>query len=145
MTLPARTSLVTLGVADVEAAAAFYERLGWRRSSASVPGVIAFFPTTGAVVGLWSTADLANEVRQPGATAPAFRAVALAINLEDEAAVDRALEAALAAGATLVAPATRMDWGGYSAYFADPDGHTWEVAYNPGWPLDADGRPQLPA
>ena len=145
MSVPARTSLVTLGVADVEVAAAFYERLGWTRSAASVPGVVAFFPTNGVVVGLWGAAELAEEVGQPGAPTPAHRAVAIAMNVEDDAEVNRILAEAVEAGATLVRPATRADWGGYSGYFADPDGNAWEVAVNPGWPLDADGRPQLPA
>jgi hypothetical protein len=143
LTVPARTSLVTLGVADVEAAAGFYERLGWTRSPRSVPGEIAFFPTNGAVIGLWGSPALATELRRPGATAPEFRAVALAINVESEAEVDRVLGYAVEAGATLVAPAARAEWGGYSGYFADPDGNAWEVAFNPGWPLDAEGRPDL--
>ena len=65
MTVPARTSLVTLGVADVEAAAAFYERLGWTRSPASVPGDIAFFVTSGAVIGLWNERSVAEEAGLP--------------------------------------------------------------------------------
>ena len=144
MSVPARLSLVTLGVADVEEAAAFYERLGWTRSSASVPGVIAFFATGGVVVGLWNVAELAAEVGRPGSEAPAFRAVAVAMNVESEAEVDRVIAEALAAGATLVKPAERADWGGYSGYFGDPDGHAWEVAYNPGWPLDDKGLVRLP-
>jgi catechol 2,3-dioxygenase-like lactoylglutathione lyase family enzyme len=143
--IPARTSLVTLGVADVERAAEFYERLGWSRSPASVPGVVAFFATTGAVVALWGWAELAADAGYPAVGGPpAFRGVALAVNLGSEAEVDEALNAALAAGGTLRKAGTRADWGGYSGYFADPDGHLWEVAYNPGWPLDDDGRVVLP-
>ena len=144
MSVPQWTSLVTLGVADVEVAAAFYERLGWTRSSASVAGVVAFFPTNGVVVGLWGAAELAAEVGQPGAPTPAHRAVAIAMNVADEAEVDRIIAEAVEAGATLVRAPARMDWGGYSGYFADPDGNAWEVAVNPGWPLDENGRPQLP-
>ena len=145
MTVPARTSLVTLGVSDVERAAAFYERLGWTRSSASVPGEVAFFPTNGAVVALWSAASLATDANLPVEPPPAFRGVALAVNLASEAEVDAALAAAGAAGATVLKPGTRAEWGGYSGYFADPDGNAWEVAFNPGWPLDDEGRPVLPS
>jgi catechol 2,3-dioxygenase-like lactoylglutathione lyase family enzyme len=144
MTVPARINLVTLGVADVEAAAAFYERLGWRRSSASVPGGVAFFALGGAVLGLFGSADLAADARLPYADPPAFRGQSLAINLPNEAEVDAAITAAVAAGGTLLKAAERADWGGWSGYFADPDGHAWEVAYNPGWPLDGDGRVLLP-
>jgi uncharacterized protein len=143
MTVPARTSLVTLGVADVEAAAAFYERLGWTRSPASVAGEIAFFATSGAVIGLWNARSLAAEAGLPYTSPAACRGVALAINVESEAEVDRVLAFAVDAGARPLQPAHRMDWGGYSGYFADPDGNAWEVAFNPGWPL-ANGIPQLP-
>ena len=144
MSVPARVSLVTLGVADVERAAAFYEGLGWTRSPASVAGDVAFFGTNGAIVALWGAADLAADAGLPAAAPPAFRGVALAMNVEDEAEVDRVLGAAAAAGATITKPATRADWGGYSGYFADPDGNAWEVAFNPGWPLDENGTPRLP-
>jgi hypothetical protein len=70
--------------------------------------------------------------------------VALAINVASEAAVDGALATAVAAGASLVKPAEAAEWGGYQGYFADLDGHRWEIAYNPGWPLGADGLPRLP-
>lgn len=143
MTVPARTSLVTLGVADVEAAAAFYERLGWTRSAASVPGEIAFFATSGAVIGLWNERSVAEEAGLPYTPPAAARGVVLAINVESEAEVDRVLAEAAEAGATPLKPAARMDWGGYSGYFADPDGNAWEVAFNPGWPL-VDGVPRLP-
>ncbi|MCL4294010.1 MAG: VOC family protein [Acidimicrobiia bacterium] len=143
MTLPARVNLVTLGVADVARATAFYEALGWRRSRASEPAV-TFFHTGGPVVALFGDADLAADAGMPATPLPAFRGVALAVNVADPAAVDRALDDAVAAGATLVKAATRADWGGYSGYFADPDGHLWEVAHNPGFPLDDDGAIVLP-
>lgn len=147
MTVPNRVSLVTLGVSDVEGAAAFYERLGWTRSSASLPGVVAFFATTtGTAVGLYGAADLAADAARPGASdATAFRGFALAINVASPADVDDVLNAARDAGATVTKEGTRAEWGGYSGYFADPDGHAWEVAHNPGWPLDDDGSVTLPA
>jgi predicted lactoylglutathione lyase len=144
VTVPARVSFVTLGVADVEAAASFYERLGWRRSAGSVPGDIAFFQLGPVALGLWGYDDLANEARLPAAAAAPYRGFSLAINLPTEAEVDRVLAAAVEAGATPLAPAVRADWGGYSGYFADPDGNAWEVAYNPGFPLGDDDVVRLP-
>jgi catechol 2,3-dioxygenase-like lactoylglutathione lyase family enzyme len=141
MGLPARVTLVTLGVADLPRAIAFYEALGWERVG-DEPDV-AFFRTAGPVLALWSTDNLAEDARIAGARG-SFDGVALAINLESEVAVDDGLATAVAAGATLLKPAERVFWGGYSGYFADPDGHAWEVAYNPGWPLDERGLPQLP-
>jgi hypothetical protein len=147
VTVPPRVSLVTLGVADVEASAAFYERLGWTRSSASVPGDVAFFATTtGTAVGLYGLADLAADAARPVPTDPAaFRGVTLAVNLPSPEEVDRVLDAARAAGATVTKEATRAEWGGYGGYFADPDGHAWEVAHNPFWPLSDEGTVTLPA
>jgi catechol 2,3-dioxygenase-like lactoylglutathione lyase family enzyme len=144
MTVPARLTFVTLGVADVEAAAAFYERLGWRRSSGSVPGEIAFFRLGGVALGLWDHDKLAHDAGLPTAPPLPFRGVALAVNVATEAEVDQVLNDARDAGATLLKPGERADWGGYSGYFADPDGNAWEVAYNPGFPLREDGTVALP-
>jgi catechol 2,3-dioxygenase-like lactoylglutathione lyase family enzyme len=144
MTVPARINLVTLGVADVEASAAFYERLGWHRSSASVPGAVAFFPLAGTVLGLFGHADFAAEVHRPAGDLPGYRGQSLAINTSSEDEADAVIAAAVAAGATLVKAAERADWGGWSGYFADADGHLWEVAYNPGWPLGPHGEAILP-
>jgi catechol 2,3-dioxygenase-like lactoylglutathione lyase family enzyme len=143
-TLPARISFVTLGVADVERAAAFYERLGWRRSAGSVPGEIAFFPLGGIVLGVWGYGSLNAEAGLPAADPPPFRGVSLSVNVGSEEEVDRVLAFAAEAGATPLRPGTRADWGGYSGYFADPDGNAWEIAFNPGFPLDEHGVPQLP-
>lgn len=145
MTVPARVTLVTLGVADVARAATFYEALGWRRSSASTEEV-AFFRTAGAVLALWGARDLAADAGLPAAPAPdaGFRGMALAINVESAAEVDRALEAVASAGGRIVKAAAETDWGGYSGYFADLDGHLWEVAHNPFWPLEANGSIALP-
>jgi len=141
---PPRVSLVTLGVADVARATAFYEALGWALSSASVPGEVSFFSTAGGLLALWGTADLAEDAGLPPGQPGGFRGVSLAINVETEAAVDEALVAAVAAGGELIRPARTIEWGGYNGYFTDPDGHVWEVAYNPGWPIGDDGRPRLP-
>lgn len=144
MSVPARISLATLGVSDVARATAFYQALGWGLSPASVPGVVSFFHTAGGLLGLYGEADLAADAASKPVRADGFRGVLLAINVADEAGVDAALDAAVTAGGTLLKPGTRAEWGGYSGYFADPDGHAWEVAHNPGWPLNDAGLPELP-
>ena len=145
MAVPARVSLVTLGVADVAAATSFYEALGWVRSSASVEGEVSFFRTSGAILALWGTPDLAADAGVAASPGPGgFRGVALAVNCADRAEVDEAIATAVAAGGQLRKPATPTDWGGYSGYVADLDGHLIEIAHNPGWPLDDDGLPILP-
>jgi catechol 2,3-dioxygenase-like lactoylglutathione lyase family enzyme len=143
MPVPAAISLVTLGVADVAASTAFYESLGFRRSSASVAGEVSFFHTAGGILAVWGRAELAADsgFADSGAGSPG---VSLAVNVGSRAAVDAALADAQAAGARITRAALATDWGGYNGYFADPDGHLWEVAHNPHWPLDALGLPQLP-
>jgi hypothetical protein len=138
-----RMSLLTLGVADVARATAFYERLGWRRSGESTADT-AFFDLGGPVLALWSRAALAADVGLPPPRAGEFGGVALALNLESPEAVDATLAEVAAAGGRLTRPAGPTFWGGYTGYFADPDGHLWEIAFNPHWPLDADGRVRLP-
>ncbi len=137
-----RISLVTLGVADVARARAFYERLGWVASARSTAEV-AFFQAGGCVVALWGRASLAADAGVADAGA-GFRGVALAWNGRSRAEVDAVLALAESAGARITRPAAPTDWGGYSGYFADPDGHAWEVAHNPGFPLDAQGAVRLP-
>ncbi|MEZ5853723.1 MAG: VOC family protein [Hyphomicrobiaceae bacterium] len=137
-----RVSLVTLGVESVARARAFYEALGFKASSASQDGV-AFFRAGGVVLGLFGRDALAADagVSPHGS---GFRAVALAHNCRSKSEVDAVLAHAVGCGATLVEPAREVFWGGYSGYFADPDGHLWEVAFNPHWPLDGDGAISLP-
>jgi predicted lactoylglutathione lyase len=144
MPIPAVLSLVTLGVRDVAASTAFYEGLGFRLSSASVPGEVSFFHTAGGLLAVWGADELADDARQPRSGAPAFRGVSLAINVGSREEVDAALRTAADASATILKPAEQAEWGGYQGYFADPDGHVWEVAHNPFWPLGPDGVPQLP-
>jgi catechol 2,3-dioxygenase-like lactoylglutathione lyase family enzyme len=148
MTVPQRISLVTLGVADVARSTAFYESLGWRRSSASVPST-TFFNTAGPVLTLFGHDDLAADAHLPAGGSAAtgargFRGVTLAINLESRDAVDAAYAEWVAAGATEVKAPEAVFWGGYSSYVADPDGHLWELAHNPGFTLDAEGRLRAP-
>jgi uncharacterized protein len=145
MSVPAAISLVTLGVTDVPAATRFYEALGFELSPASVAGDVSFFKTAGGLLGLYGADDLRSDAQAGAAAAPgAFRGVTLAINVADRETVDAAMATAEAAGATMAKPAQATEWGGYHGYFADPDGHLWEVAHNPGWPLDERGLPQLP-
>ena len=144
MTVPARVTLVTLGVPDVARATAFYQALGWPLSSASVEGEVSFFKLSNTVLALWGHDDLAAEASTASGPAPGFRGAALAINVEGPQEVDAALAAAVAAGGELRTPGHATEWGGYNGYFADPDGHLWEVAHNPGWPLGPDKLPVLP-
>ena len=142
MTVPSRLSVVTLGVADVQAAAAFYERLGWNRSSSSQANVV-FFDLGGVVLSLFGRFDLAANAGMP-VLGPATASFALAVNVGSEREVDTAIAAAAGAGASLLKAASRASWGGYAGYIADPDGHAWEIAFNPFWPMDADGCLALP-
>jgi uncharacterized glyoxalase superfamily protein PhnB len=137
-----RLSLLTLGVSDLARARAFYAALGWTESAASNEHV-AFLRTRGAVVALWSRAALAQDAGLPDA-GPGFRGVALAHNVRERAQVAAVLEQARRAGARVIKEAQDTFWGGHSGYFTDPDGHVWEVAWNPGFPLDAQGEIQLP-
>ena len=139
---PQRVTLITLGVADLASARAFYARLGWSEHGDSQPG-IAFFQLHGAVLALFGRDALAEDQGRKGA-ALGTGAVTLAQNFATEAEVDAAFAAALAAGGTALKPPEKVFWGGYSGYWADPDGHVWEVAMNPFWPLAADGSLTLP-
>jgi catechol 2,3-dioxygenase-like lactoylglutathione lyase family enzyme len=143
MAVPARINIVTLGVGDLDRSSAFYEALGWRRADSSSEE-ICWFQTGGAYLGLFPFADLAADAAAPGERQPGFAGVTLAINVEDEDAVTRALDAAVFAGATLLKPAERAEWGGFSGYFADPDGYAWEVAFNPSFMPDEHGVITIP-
>jgi predicted lactoylglutathione lyase len=138
MTVPNRISIVTFGVADLARATAFYESLGWTKSSASMP-TITLFDTIGPVFGLYEWSALADDAQVP-AEGSGFRGVTLAMNLASADEVDVVFAEWLAAGATSVVEPHRAFWGGYSSYVADPDGHLWELAHNPYATLDPDGR-----
>lgn len=137
-----KLSVVTLGVADIARARAFYEALGFKASRDSNASV-TFFDAGGVVLALFARSALAKDAAVDD-SGPGFSGVSLAWNVGDEAAADAAMALALKAGARTLKPAQKAFWGGYHGYFADPDGHIWEVAHNPFWPLDADGLPQLP-
>ena len=137
-----RVTLITLGVADLATARAFYARLGWMEHAESQPGV-AFFQMQGLALALFGRADLATDQGRPGAVL-GTGAVTLAQNFSSEPEVDAAFAEALAAGAVALKAPEKVFWGGYSGYWADPDGHVWEVAMNPFWPLSDDGSLTLP-
>ena len=143
MNIPARLGIVTLGVADLPRSVAFYAALGWERCTSSSEA-IAWFRTADSHIGLFPWHELAEDARLPPEPRARFGGITLAINVESPEAVGEALEAAVAAGATLLKPAIPTDWGGTSGYFADPDGHPWEVAHNPFFPIDEDGRVRIP-
>ncbi len=142
--MPAYLHIVTLGVRDLARSIAFYSALGWERRGDPGQGIV-WFRTSGSWIGLFGYAELAADAAlEAPEDLPAYRGVTLAVNLPSEADVDAAFAAALAAGARSVKAAERTDWGGYSGYVADPDGHLWELACNPGFPIDADGRIDIP-
>jgi len=123
-----RISMITLGVRDLQKSIAFYEKLGFPRMES--PPSVAFFTLNGTWLGLYDREALAEDVGVP-AEGSGFAGITLAHNVHSESEADAVLEAAVAAGGTLVKPAQKVFWGGYSGYFADPDGHLWEVAHNP--------------
>lgn len=137
-----RLSIVTLGVADVGRAAAFYEALGAVRGAPSSADVV-FFDMNGVILALYGREALAEDAGTP-ADGHGFAGVTLAWNLPDRASVDAALTAAEAAGGRITVTAREVFWGGYSGDFADLDGHLWEVAHNPFFPIDAEGVTRLP-
>jgi hypothetical protein len=143
MTAFDHVSLVSLGVRDLPRARSFYERLGFAASRQASNEAIVFFQLANMVLGLYGREPLLEDMALPDAD-PSPGGMALAINLQSEDAVDAVIEQARAAGATILKPPQKVFWGGYSGYFADPDGHPWEVAYNPFFPLEKNGRPLLP-
>jgi len=135
-----RVSLITLGVADLARSLRFYESLGWRRANDHAE--VVFFQAGGLVLGLWARAALAADAGLPEESS-GFRGIALAYNARSRAEVDAVLAEAAAAGATIPKPAADAFWGGYTGYFTDPDGHLWEVAWNPDWTVLDDGSVRL--
>jgi catechol 2,3-dioxygenase-like lactoylglutathione lyase family enzyme len=137
-----RLSLVTLGVADLDRARAFYRSLGWRDATAPDEDV-AFFQAGCMVVALWDRARLAEDsgVRDGGG----WGGVTLAYNARSPEEVDAVVDEARRGGATVARHPGTTFWGGYSGVFVDPDGHPWEVAHNPGWHLDDDGSVHISA
>ena len=138
-----RLSLVTLGVSNLGRSRAFYERLGWKPSTAGGEEVV-FFQLGGIALALFPRTALAEDamIHEIGS---GFGGVALAHNVRSRAEVDSVLAEAAAAGAKILKAARAAPWGGYSGYFADLDGYPWEVAWNPQFHLGRDGGIKLPA
>src|SRR3954469_4095093 len=136
-----RVSLITLGVADLHRARAFYEALGWKTNAAPDDDVV-FFQAGGMVVALWDRARLAEDscVTDGGG----WGGITPAYNTRSPGEVDAVVEEARAAGATIGREPAETFWGGYSGVFIDPDGHAWEVAHNPRWTIAGDGSVTLP-
>jgi catechol 2,3-dioxygenase-like lactoylglutathione lyase family enzyme len=137
-----RISLITLGVRDLARARAFYESLGW--STRAKPGDdVVFFQAGGMVLALWDRASLAEDsgVEDGGG----WGGITPAHNVRAPGEVDAVIEQARAAGAAILREPAETFWGGYSAVFADPDGHPWEIAHNPRWTLHDDGSIELGA
>ncbi|MGH8891788.1 MAG: VOC family protein [Actinomycetes bacterium] len=132
---------MTFGVGDVKRSKAFYRALGWE--AAVDMEEFAVFRTAGALLAIYPMADLSRDM---GDVVPAGhpRRTSLAINVGSAEEVDEVVARALAAGAGLLSAPETAAWGGYTAIVADPDGHAWEVAHNPDWPLGADGLPTVP-
>ncbi len=137
-----RVSLITLGVADLSRARAFYEKLGFTASSIG-GGEVVFFQAGALGLCLFPRESLACDAKV-SADGAGFRGVALAHNVREKGDVEAVIAEAEAAGAEVVKPAEDAPWGGRSGYFADPDGHLWEVAWNPHFPLSPDGALTLP-
>jgi hypothetical protein len=136
-----RLSLVTLGVSDLELSRTFYRNLGWKESPSSGDDV-AFFQAGGIVIALWDRKKLAED--SAVTDGKGWGGVTLAYNTRSEAQVDAVIEEARFAGATIGREPAETFWGGYAGVFIDPDGHPWEVAFNPEWTIDDDGAVQLP-
>ena len=135
-----RVSVVTLGVADLDRSREFYEAWGWQPES--VAETIVFFRGNGLVIALFGREDLAADQGRPNA-ALGTGAIALAQNYGTVSEVDERFRAAIIAGGSILKRPAETTWGGYSGYFADPDGHAWEVAMNPFWGIDEWGNVDL--
>ena len=140
--MDARLNIVTLGVADLKTSREFYEGLGWKAAPASNEN-IAFFQLGGIILALYPHDELAADAMQD-AHGTGFRGVTLAQNVAAKEDVAKVLRHAEQAGASIVKPAQDVFWGGHSGYFADPDGHLWEVAWNPYFALNERGEIQFP-
>lgn len=139
MKLEPRISIVTLGVSDMAKSRAFYEALGWKAAEVSNENV-TFFQGKGIVFGLFGHDALAEDAASKSGPQPDFRGTSLAYNCRSTDEVDQVFAHAINCGAKLMKSPEKVFWGGYSGYFADPDGHLWEIAHNPFAELDDNGH-----
>ena len=133
-----RVSLITLGVADTARSRAFYEALGWKAAFENEE--VVFFQLNGIVLGLFRRDSFDLDMKRDN---DGTGRIALAYNVRDRSEVDPALDRAVSAGGSVLKRAEEAPWGGYSGYFADPDGHAWEVAHNPAWTISAAGHVEM--
>jgi catechol 2,3-dioxygenase-like lactoylglutathione lyase family enzyme len=140
-----RLTVITLGVGDMRRSIAFYEALGFTRKLSATGEAVAFFDTGATVIGLFPWDQLAHDVTLPDKPRPTtFRGMTLAWNCNSPEEVNAVLDFAVSKGAELLKAAKGTDYGGYSGYFADPDGHPWEVVVAPGIDVGDDRRVHLP-
>lgn len=140
-----RLTLITLGVADLGRAIAFYEGLGWQRAMQGMEGV-AFFQLGGIGLSLYPHAALAADAKLAASDPlPAYRGITLAHNVRHIEEVDAIVARVVQLGGTILVPPENKFWGGYGGYVADPDGHLWEIAWNPGFALEENGDVRIPA
>lgn len=146
MAMEPRISIVTLGVGDLDRAVAFYRAMGLERHGRFTEGV-AFYQMGGLILALWPREELARDAGAAGGEdeGPHFPGVALAYNTRSEDEVAALLDRAARAGGRVLKPATRGVWGGMQGYFEDTEGNLWEVAHNPDFPIDEEGRISLSA
>ena len=137
-----RISMVTLGAIDMVRMRKFYEGMGFVASGPS--DGVTFFQAGGSILSLFGRKALAEDAHVADSK-PGFAGISLAHNVRSEKEVDAVLAHAVSCGAKLLKPGQKVFWGGYSGYFADPEGNLWEVAYNPFFPLDKKGNIKLPA
>lgn len=133
--------MITLGVADVDRAKTFYERLGWQGQMVQET---VFFQAGGLAFVLWGRRKLADDAGLEAARTSGVGGVALAHNVRSPSEVDDAIRLAEEGGATVTRRPEKTFYGGYAGYFTDPDGHVWEVAHNPGFKLHQDGTITVP-
>jgi uncharacterized protein len=140
-----RLSIVTLGVSNLDRSREFYERLGWRRSMPKSEGIV-FFQAGGMALALYPRDELTKDAKIADAKleSQSFNGMTLAYNTRTREEVDAVLIEAKNAGGKIMKQAEEAFWGGYSGYFADPDGFLWEVAWNPHFAIAEDGSIQLP-
>ena len=140
-----RFTVITLGVSNIRASIAFYEALGFVRKMRATGESVAFFDTGGTMIALFPWDQLAADAKLPDQPRPkTFRGSTLAWNCSSVAEVDAVLAFAISCGATLLKPAHKTDYDGYSGYFGDPDNHPWEVVVAPGIEVGDDRRVDLP-
>jgi hypothetical protein len=141
--MKANVTLITLTVADIAKATRFYENLGFVKSKSVSQDQVSFFRAGGIVLSLWDRKEQIQDAKA-GTLWDGNGGIVVAQNVASAAEVDAVLAKAKSAGARILKPGTKTFWGGYNGYFADPDGHLWEIAHNPHWQLDGDGQLVLP-